>query len=439
MKTTLCTIALVTLSSVLIGQNNALVINDNAFVVINGGTAGTEAVLVIDQPNANGIITSGTGGNIITQGEFDYVKWNVGTSTGTYTVPFTADADNTKIPLSINITGAGTGSGYIAFSSWDVSTGAGQYDNTPWASDVTHMAGANGSADNSDYAVDRFWVIDINDPLGTGETYTAIPTPILAFGYNTAVAETGDGNALAVGNLGAQHFDPTAEAWHGSGAGASASGIWGVDNGAGLVSSVVPPAGEWYRTWTLADFSSPLPVELNFFDAECKQEGVIITWQTASEINASHFEVYKSFNGIDFELVGTVVAVGNSNVNVDYHLIDESLNPSNVFYQLVQIDNDGTTKEMATSFESACISDGGIEVFGDLNGDVVINWNSTFEGQYNVVLYDAIGKQVSAPKSLNVEEGYNQFKLNFDRLAFGNYLIQISNADEAFVKKLVIR
>lgn len=439
MKNTCLAIIMAALSLVSIAQNNALVINNDAFVVINGGIAGTEAVLVIDQPNASGIITSGTGGNIITQGEFDYVKWNIGTSTGTYVVPFTADADNAKIPLSVNITGAGTGSGYIAFSSWDVSTGAGQYDNTPWPSDVTHMAGANGVADNSDYAIDRFWVIDVNDPLGTGETYTAIPTPNFTFGYNTSVAETGDGNALTVGSLGAQHFDPTGENWHGSGAGASATGIWGVDNGAGLVNSVIPPSGEWYRTWTLSDFSSPLPVELSFFDAECKQEGVVVTWQTASEFNASRFEVYKSFNGIDFELVGTVTAAGNSNVSVDYYLLDESLNPSDVFYKLIQIDNNGTTKEMATSFESACISDGGFEAFGDLNGDIIINWNSSLEGQYNVILYDAIGKQVSAPKSLTVMEGYNQFKLNFDQLAFGNYLLQIANADEAFVKKLVIR
>ncbi|CAG5086166.1 T9SS type A sorting domain-containing protein [Parvicella tangerina] len=418
-------------------QNNALILNNNPFLVVNGGTAGDEAVMVVNQSHEDGIITMGTGGNIITHGEFDYIKWNIGTSTGAYTVPFTADADNNKLPLTVNITGAGTGSGYIAFSSWDVSTGPGQFDNLGYPSEVTHMAGANGSADNSEYAVDRFWVIDVDDPLGTGETYSAIPTPNLTFGYNTSAAETADGNVLTVGNLGAQYFDPVGENWHGASSGASATGIWGADNGAGLVSGVTPPS--WYRTWTLADFSSPLPVELNFFDAACKDEGVVLSWQTASEINSSHFEIYKSLDGINFELAGTIPSHGNSSVNVDYSFVDEVVNSSEAIYKLIQYDNDGTFEEMAIVSEGACYSDAGLNVFGDMNGDVVVSWNASEEGEYQVVLFDALGKQVSAPKLLFVEKGFNRFDLSYDQLAFGNYLIQISNESSSFVKKLVIR
>ncbi len=418
-------------------QNNALVLNDDAFLVINGGSAGDEAVMVINQPNALGITTTGAGGNIITQGEFDYVKWNVGTSTGAYTVPFTTDIGSVKIPLTVNITGAGTGAGYMAMSTWDVATAGGQFDNSPWASDVTHMAGANGVADNSDYVVDRFWVIDISDPLGTGETYSAIPTPSVNIAYNTAAAEVGDGNNLTVGNLGGQYFDPVTEKWHGAGSGGTASGIWGADNGAGLVVNVSPP--NWYRTWTLADISSPLPVELNFFEATCKDEGVVVSWQTASEINASHFEVYKSYDGSDFELVGTVPAQGNSTVNVDYKFVDEQVNTTSVLYKLVQIDNDGTTEEIAHDSENACFSDVGLNVYGDMSGDVVLTWNSAEEGTYSIVLFDALGKQVRASQLINVNKGFNQFDLNFDQLAFGSYLIQISNDAKSFVKKLIIR
>lgn len=421
-------------------QNNALVINNDAFLVLNGGTDGTESVIVVNQSHQDGIITAGTGGNIITKGEFDYIKWNVGTSTGAYNIPLTSDVGNVKIPLTVGITGGGTGSGYMAISTWDVSTGAGQFDNTPYASEVTHMAGANGSADNSENAVDRFWIIDVSDPLGTGETYSAIPTPSITFGYNSAVAETGDGNDNSmVGNLGGQHFDPVGENWHGAGAGAASTGIWGVDNGAGLVTGVVPDAGTWFRSWTLANFLSPLPVELNFFETECKTEGVIITWQTASETNASHFEVYKSFDGIEFEYVETIQAQGNSNVNVDYSMIDESINTSDAMYKLVQVDFDGTSHDMTTEVEHACISNAGLNVYGDMNGDVVIDWNASVDGAYDVVLYDGIGKQVSGVQNINVVSGFNQFKLSYMQLAFGNYMIQISNGEETFVKKLVIR
>jgi hypothetical protein len=440
MKNLLLPALILGLSQPVLSQNNAVVIRDNAFIVINGGTNGTEAVVVVDQSHQNGIVTSGTGGNIITNGEFDYVKWNIGTSTGNYTVPFTTDVGLIKIPLSVNVTAGGTGSGYMALSTWDVSAGGGQFDNTPWPSDVTHMAGANGVPDNSDYAVDRFWVIDVTDPLGTGETYTGLPSPTFTFGYNTAAAETGDGNNLTVGLLGAQHFDPATDNWHGAGSGVGvATGIWGADNGAGLVSSVTPPSGEWFRTWTLSDFSSPLPVELATYDVVCKDEGVVVTWQTASEIYVDEFRIYKSFDGIDFELVGSLPAAGNSTQVTDYSYIDETLNVGDAIYSLVEVNENGEERELSTQIISGCWSDAGFEVFGSLEGEVVISWNSLTDGDYEVVLFDALGKQVDAPENINVSEGQNRFELTYDQLAFGTYMIQIYNHSESFVKKLVIR
>ncbi|CAG5086169.1 T9SS type A sorting domain-containing protein [Parvicella tangerina] len=420
-------------------QNNAVVIDDNAYIVINGGVNGTEAVLVVDQPHQNGIITTGSGGNIITQGEFDYVKWNIGTSTGAYTVPFTADANNAKIPLTVNITGAGTGAGYIAFSSWDVSPAG--FDNTPWPSQVTHMAGANGNPDVSDYVVDRFWVIDVNDPLGTGETYSAIPSPTINFTYNTGYApEMGGGNLLTEGLLGGQHFDPVGENWHGSGAGVgTATGIWGADNASGLVSGVTPPAGEWYRTWTLSDYSSPLPVELTYFDLKCEEEGVVVFWETVSEVNASHFEIHKSSNGVDYELIGTVQAMGNSSNPVTYSYTDQYSSAANMAYRLTEVDNNGSRRVLSSSMVSGCVSDATFEAYGTLNGDVVITLNSSFKDDYDVMLFDALGKQVSASQNISVVKGFNQFELSYNHLAFGTYLLQVVNDRESFTKKITIR
>lgn len=421
-------------------QNNALVIRNDAFIVINGGTNGSEAVLVVNQPHANGIVTSGTGGNIITQGEFDYVKWNVGIATGTHTVPLTSDVGNVKIPVSVNISSAGTGNGYIVFSTWDVSAGAGQFDNTPWPSDVTHMAGANGVPDNSDYAVDRFWIIDINDPLGTGETYSVNPTPILSFGYNLSAAETADGNNLSVGLLGAQHFDPVSENWHGSSSGITATGIWGVDNGLGLVSNVTPPLGEWYRTWTLSDYSSPLPVELLSFNADCESEGTVLTWQSASELSNDHFEIYRSDDGRNFYLIGSVDGIGNSTEVTEYSFLDAYLNSSGVFYRLSQVNTNGIVNELSNTFVNSCLNDNGsINIFQNNNGQIVINWESTEEGYFQVKLFDALGKLISQPKQISINSGFNHIELDYYDLAFGSYFLELINENRSIVEKIVLK
>ncbi|MES2778558.1 MAG: hypothetical protein V4651_01555, partial [Bacteroidota bacterium] len=59
--------------------------------------------------------------------------------------------------------------------------------------------------------------------------------------------------------------------------------------------------------------SSPLPVTLVNFSASKNQSDVIVSWITASEINASHFEIERSIDGKDFTNITTVKATGISN------------------------------------------------------------------------------------------------------------------------------
>src|SRR6056297_1944973 len=84
-------------------QARMVFLND-PFVVIND-----QAFVVIDNPNANAITNPGQG-NIVSEDEFDYLKWNIGNQTGVYTVPFTT-GNGDKIPLEVNITGAGSAGG----------------------------------------------------------------------------------------------------------------------------------------------------------------------------------------------------------------------------------------------------------------------------------------------------------------------------------------
>jgi hypothetical protein len=422
-----------------IAQNNSIVINDNAFIVLDGGTAGNETVVVVDQINANGIVTMGAGGNVITLGEFDYLKWNFKTGSGNYTIPFTTDVGLVKIPLSINVSSAGTGNGYMALSTWDVSTGAGQFDNTPWASDVNHMAGAVGAADVSDFAVDRFWVIDVTDPLGTGEAFGTVPTSTLSFGYNPAVAEVADGNILTLGNLGAQQYNPATDKWYGWFSGGIASGIYGTDDGLTTVSGVAPAVTTWYRTWTLADKISPLPVELTNFQSDCKIEGMILSWQTASEINNDYFEILKSADGLSFNLLATIQGSGNSSSIIDYEYTDIVGSASAAFYKIVQVDFDGTSKEYNPIQSSPCISSGNINVYAVETGFINVDITTLDDNDIDIRLYDMLGKEINIENIYSVSEGFNKLKINYSDVAFGNYMLVVNNQNTLSSHKVVLK
>jgi hypothetical protein len=102
--------------------------------------------------------------------------------------------------------------------------------------------------------------------------------------------------------------------------------------------------------WTLTTVGNPLPIELlSFTAANESNKYVLASWVTASEINNDHFEVERSKDGINFELVGKVAGAGNSNQMLDYSLNDETPFMGISYYRLKQVDFNGnyTYSEMA--------------------------------------------------------------------------------------------
>ena len=83
-------------------------------IVLNGGivTLNNAANLVVDNPATNAITRNS--GYIISEGENNVVKWNIGTSTGTYIVPFGYGLSN-YLPVTFTKT-AGSGTGNFLFS-----------------------------------------------------------------------------------------------------------------------------------------------------------------------------------------------------------------------------------------------------------------------------------------------------------------------------------
>jgi hypothetical protein len=104
----------------------------------------------------------------------------------------------------------------------------------------------------------------------------------------------------------------------------------------------------------LADYSSPTPVTLTGFTATTSGPTVRLDWATASEQNASHFEVERSLGLVDFETVGRVNAVGNSQTRQTYALTDETPLPGTSYYRLRQTDFDGK----ATTFKPVAVTMG---------------------------------------------------------------------------------
>lgn len=118
--------------------------------------------------------------------------------------------------------------------------------------------------------------------------------------------------------------------------GASSSG------GRIVFSGVSIPTGSFFTLATTNFASTPLPVELIAFDGAVEGEQNRLWWSTATETDNDRFEVERSADGIDFEWLEDVEAIGNSQQVTHYHLIDtEPLSGLN-YYRLKQVDTDGS-------------------------------------------------------------------------------------------------
>ncbi len=111
--------------------------------------------------------------------------------------------------------------------------------------------------------------------------------------------------------------------------------------------------GDYYAEFTVSTFStfyihpnqypfSPLPIELEsftgFYDSDMNVSE--LRWITASEINVSHFEAQRSKDGIIWEVVDVVQALGGPYAEASYIFNDENPFEEGTYYRLKIIDHD---------------------------------------------------------------------------------------------------
>jgi hypothetical protein len=97
-----------------------------------------------------------------------------------------------------------------------------------------------------------------------------------------------------------------------------------------------------YQVNAIDDCGIPLPVELLSFSVKEDEGTALLTWSTASEINNDRFEVMRSVDGIEYKTIGRVFGAGNSSSLLRYAYLDTYPEMGLSYYQLKQIDFDGT-------------------------------------------------------------------------------------------------
>lgn len=88
-------------------------------------------------------------------------------------------------------------------------------------------------------------------------------------------------------------------------------------------------------------WSVPLTASLTYFKAIPLSNSIKLIWANTTEKNKQRMEIEKSNNAVDFLTIGSIDVRGSSFINNDYEFTDYSINTSENYYRLKQIDLEG--------------------------------------------------------------------------------------------------
>jgi uncharacterized lipoprotein YddW (UPF0748 family) len=187
---------------------------------------------------------------------------------------------------------------------------------------------------------------------------------------------------------------------------------------------------------------SPLPVELQAFNAQVNGASVELSWSTATEVNTCAFIVErKKEDSSLWENIASIVAAGNSSSQRNYDFTDKNLASSTYSYRLKIVDNDGSYTYSST--QQCTLS--GIEKFSlaqnypnPFNPSTVINYSIGKTGNVVLKVYDVLGNEVCTLLNESKPAGEYTVEFNGADLASGIYYYRLSSQESVAIKKMIL-
>ncbi len=235
-------------------------------------------------------------------------------------------------------------------------------------------------------------------------------------------------------------------------------GVFNDESGASVVSGAVNTSGDIFE-WTGVDIdnnqrftigsvdaiSTPLPIELIDFQAKkTKGNNVLLSWQTATDLNNDYFALERSVDGRNWIELEKIKGAGNSTTTLDYNYVDTRPNQGQNYYRLCQFDFDGSREEFnekirRVNFE---IRDIEFRLYPNPNrGNILtVELLAPQRGKYTLEILSSKGI-VAIDKIFVVEDEFiaKQFELDLLNLKSGIYFVRLTNNQTTFTRKLIIK
>lgn len=195
------------------------------------------------------------------------------------------------------------------------------------------------------------------------------------------------------------------------------------------------------QSFTVSNYSvktcnpNSLPISLSGnFTGTVKNGAVVLNWKTATEINNRNFEIWKSLDGKSYSLLASVpgnAADGNSTSPLPYTYTDPDPANGTNYYQLKQIDLNGTSTIVSTIEVNVADAESGIRVFPNPATIKLSIQGAKMNSSYRII--NTGGRTLVPSTTLSGNE------ISIGNLAPGIYILQIISKNNIhsvkFIKK----
>ena len=169
-----------------------------------------------------------------------------------------------------------------------------------------------------------------------------------------------------------------------------------------------------------------LPITLLKFNATFFNNSNIIYWQTSNEVNASNFEIEKSYDAHNFGPIKMVAATGINNELNNYRFVDNAIEYKTTYYRLKSYDRDG--KFVVSKVVKVNPSKNGLNISNifpvPAKNNITIEWNSDVKCSSSLTIMDLNGRVLKSQRIQTVQ-GFNQLNIDVSNFVYGQYIVKI--------------
>jgi hypothetical protein len=177
---------------------------------------------------------------------------------------------------------------------------------------------------------------------------------------------------------------------------------------------------------------SALPVEYLGMRVICESDYVNVNWSTASEYNASHFDIETSSDGFNWSVSAAVAANGTTNQLSTYSHSIRNV-PGILYYRLTQFDFDGKNETFVPVYHDCSRAGNRLIVYpnpASSNIHILIQAEENMD-HAELEILDMFGR-VIVKTPVTVKSGSIAIQLDIDTLSSGVYLVRLKNTHSNF-------